>query len=1099
MPDVDLSPGQDERPRGGASHRQGRLHVAGPVPLADAAVDRLLALAEETGIEVDRWTVVVPGGRGGRILLHRLVERAPEAGVPRILTPAALRELAPPAAIDAATLPEASDLEHRLALAAVLAEAERRDRLPEPLLPQRPDPADERAWRAIARRLDSVDRTLAAHGLRPGHVPDRAPDLDPGEADRWRAIDQLVRAAGVLLEDAGRLDRHAAMAERRARPPAPPAVRPAVLLVGVTELAPALRSLLERFAEPVHAVTGVLATDLDLVDDLGVLRSDPAALPEGAVDRPVALASDRDEADRRLLVAGGPEDQARTAVEALADPEGPVRARRPDLAVDDVTLVALDAGGLEPLERHLDRAGVRAHPPEGRPVAATPVGRLARDLVDWLGGRSLAALARALGDERFRAAVVAAQTAAGDDDARPDRRDPRVLIDRVRAETVVDRLAGPPPPGRRDTPALRALLRAVDALLDPLRDDDTSDRPADGGVRPLGRWTGPWLAVLRGILGELPLAADGADPDPGGLVAGAVAVRDVLLSFEETADVLQPPVTAAAALELALEELRDRTVPREPEPGAIEIVGWLEADLDPAPVAVLCGLHDGVLPGGVAADAFLPDGLRQTLGLPSDRSRTLRDAVRLRSLAAGRDLVVVAARSDGRGEPVVPSRLLFRVEERELPRRVRRLSEDLPAVRPRPIGTPRSTGEPLAVPEAPVRPARFFAAAAGGPRGEGSDAAPAEVALSVTAFAAYLDCPYRCLLSRGLRLDPVETEPRELDAARFGSIAHDVLAALDDPSRRELLDHEALRAALAEAFDHEVAAQLGRRPAAAVRVQLSRLRTRLDRFARHEARRRAAGWRTIAVETDLPASAVLDLGAMPAADAATRPPGRLRVKGRIDRVDARRITLASGDESLALRIVDYKTGDRAKDPREVHLKLRGRTKEVLMPAERGRPDPGDEAGMAAWFEAARATWSDLQLPLYRRFARDLLERSDVLARAAALLGGDEAAARAAIDVAVPGAADEEAGDGAGLEVGYVVLPAKPAAHDWRPLALSAPEAVDAVEVAIGIGRLVAAGFAPAPRGDIRWKDFDAFARVCRTGVLEPADDATEDGDGERAA
>jgi ATP-dependent helicase/nuclease subunit B len=107
-----------------------------------------------------------------------------------------------------------------------------------------------------------------------------------------------------------------------------------------------------------------------------------------------------------------------------------------------------------------------------------------------------------------------------------------------------------------------------------------------------------------------------------------------------------------------------------------------------------------------------------------------------------------------------------------------------------------------------------------------------------------------------------------------------------------------------------------------VRLQLDRMRQRLQHFARLEAAWRAEGWSTVAVEHRLEDAAIR------LEDGFTMP-----VTGTVDRIDRH-------ERTGRWRIVDYKTGDTARSPYEAH---HGRKR--LPPA-------------------AEARWTDLQLPLY---------------------------------------------------------------------------------------------------------------------------------------
>ena len=117
------------------------------------------------------------------------------------------------------------------------------------------------------------------------------------------------------------------------------------------------------------------------------------------------------------------------------------------------------------------------------------------------------------------------------------------------------------------------------------------------------------------------------------------------------------------------------------------------------------------------------------------------------------------------------------------------------------------------------------------------------------------------------------------------------------------------------------AADFGPSPLPAVGLQLEQLEYRLRAFAVRQAERAAEGWRIHAVEWKPRTPVVLDVDGQP-----------LEVAAKIDRVDRH------ADGRWA--ILDYKTGENQKRPRDAHRRKDGQ-------------------------------WIDLQLPLYGFAAREL--------------------------------------------------------------------------------------------------------------------------------
>jgi ATP-dependent helicase/nuclease subunit B len=363
---------------------------------------------------------------------------------------------------------------------------------------------------------------------------------------------------------------------------------------------------------------------------------------------------------------------------------------------------------------------------------------------------------------------------------------------------------------------------------------------------------------------------------------------------------------------VALRQFGEERVATEKPPGAIELQGWLELAWEDAPHLIVAGMNDGRVPEAVVGDAFLPESLRERLGLKTNAARLARDTYLLQVLAAARReggrFEVVLARVSAAGEPLRPSRLLLHGPEAELPQRVAQLFRRVEAARPNPAW---HRAWKLAVPRRP-------------PPGQ----------VPVTGLRSWLACPFRFYLRHVLRMEAVDPYKSELDAFDFGTLCH---AALEAMGREEALrgctDEALLREFLLAELDREARRRYGEHPVVPLVIQLESARQRLVRAAAVQARENAAGWVTERVEWPL----TLTLGG-------------LEVRGRIDRIDRH---LSSG----AWRVLDYKTSDTAAAPIRAHLRPR---------------QAGDEA-LPAWRVATIGgrdhVWIDLQLPLYLRALR----------------------------------------------------------------------------------------------------------------------------------
>jgi hypothetical protein len=360
------------------------------------------------------------------------------------------------------------------------------------------------------------------------------------------------------------------------------------------------------------------------------------------------------------------------------------------------------------------------------------------------------------------------------------------------------------------------------------------------------------------------------------------------------------------------------------------MLGWLDLPLDDAPAVLVTTFNEGFVPGSITADAFLPNRLRQSLGLLHNDRRLARDAYALSVLCAARPtLGVIVARRDPEDNPLVPSRLLFLTDTEGLVRRGRSLFGSLPPQPPRRnLLTPAQGPQPVSL-LAPPRPKKL---------------AQAITELSVTRFRDYLACPYRFYLRHLLGLAASDDDAAELDGGAFGGLMHLVLEQFGgaDEARpaRESLDPQRIAEYLDYKLDQVAAARYGAQHARpAVLVQLEQMRLRLRAFAHWQAARTREGWRIVFCEnseSETKLSAALNVDDVP-----------FQLTGRIDRVDYH-------DQKRRLAILDYKTADRGDDPRRTHR--------------------------------CRDEWVDLQLPLYRHLVREAQLDSSVLPDAAVDLG-----------------------------------------------------------------------------------------------------------------
>jgi ATP-dependent helicase/nuclease subunit B len=392
-----------------------------------------------------------------------------------------------------------------------------------------------------------------------------------------------------------------------------------------------------------------------------------------------------------------------------------------------------------------------------------------------------------------------------------------------------------------------------------------------------------------------------------------LAVLDALAS-----DALTDALDDAQRSQLFETLLASATYPLEPEaPDALLTEGWLELPWNPSRELLIAGFNEGSVPDAVVGHAFLPDRLRQGLGLTSNEQRTARDIYLLQELLAARPPHAVRLfleRVSDHNDVRKPSRLLFLCDEATLTARAKKLFRDADAAaRGHPRALPSAWRLALPIPTTPPE------------------------ALSVTAFKSYLECPFTFYLRHRLAMEPSTDRVKELDAAAFGTLCHTALEAFGRSALKDETDADTIAAFLCGEIDRTLRQQVGQALPAILRLQAAAARKRLTFFASQQARLRAEGWRITAIEHPL-----------------TMREHGLTVRGRADRIDR-------NENTGAWRVIDYKTWDRlGKNDGLDHVLAS--SKAVLEFARQRGFEP-------FVYDDKPRVWADLQLPLYLLMAR----------------------------------------------------------------------------------------------------------------------------------
>lgn len=796
----------------------------------------------------------LPGGRAGRRLLELLVQHAQQAGAvltpPRIVTVSRL-----PETLYEARKPFADDLTQRLAWVEALKSAPP-DAL-RLLASAPPEAEDFRSWLALAESLARLHRELAADGLDFQTVIEKGKLLGSfRESPRWQALAQIQAAYLRILDGLNLWDKQSArlfaIDKRECR------TDKQIVLIATADINRSLRAMLDQVAE--HVTSLILAPE----EDAGCFDEHGCLIPQNWLARTIAID------DGQIEIVDDPAAQAEAVLRAVAGFGKSYSAERISVGVPDESLVPL-------IQQRLSQCGAASRWGVGRPPTRTAVGRWLAAVAEYLDGGSFAdfaALVRCVDVERW----LAAQGVGGDWLSRLDE-----YFNEHLPLTIGDEWLDA---GEQFAPVRRAAETIRRWLKDFILESNTSATAGlsgSGPARPLDQWRAAISALVVEIYGRSP--PDQATASGRATTAACESIAAALRAQAAMPAALMPVVSGAEAIRMTLEQIAGEYIAPPPDRRAVELLGWLELPLDDAPALVVAAMNDGFVPSAARGDPFLPNQLRQALGIEDHDRRWARDIYALSVLAASRPgMKLIVGRRTAEGDPLLPSRLLFACDEETIARRVRQF-----------CATETDGG---------LQSADASRPAAGRSRLEVPRPRPLEQpieSMRVTEFRDYIACPYRYYLRHVLNLEPLRDEAAELEPTAFGTLAHDVLAAFGRSPPAASVDAAEIARWLDEQLDREVLETYGSAPLPAIRVQVEQLRLRLRAFADWQAKWAAAGWRIESTETSPPRGAAkLIVDGRP-----------MLLRGRIDRID---FNPAEGKRL----IIDYKTSDAPTSPDKAH-------------------------------------------------------------------------------------------------------------------------------------------------------------------------------------
>jgi hypothetical protein len=856
--------------------------------------------------------VALPGARAGRRLLELLAEAGGDLAPPRIVTAGSLPELLFDPDVRTAD-PLTALLARTFALRSTPREALGA------IVPHPPEDHDLLAWLSLAGDLAALHEDLSGEGVSISDVITHGQKrVEFNDGPRWAALAQLHDAYLSALDARGLRDRHAARVaaavEGRCRS------EHDIILLAAADLPLNTRRMLRLAAHRVTPLIHAPPEEADSFDDLGCLRAERWS--ERLIEVPEEI----------IHIVDRPRDQAMQALRCI----GALGAHH---AADQITLGVGDEAMTSLLRRTLDLAELPVHAPVGRPVSQSRPALLLAGLAQFMGRQRLddfAALLRHPDLEPFLISILDGPAGPAPADARPAAKSGNrpvrpeapsttanaidhwlTLLDDYVNEHLLARSVGKWLGGEARAARLKAVHDAVVELVGSAARTPSAASRDDGphSEAYLRRPLPNWCESIAAILAKVYAAVDFKEhlPEDADLLRAIEAIGGVLREQAalDPADDLTPKISLADAILFTLARLDDLETPDaiEPSGAAIELLGWLELQLDDAPALIITGFNEHHIPQSGGPDAFIPEGLRGAVGLLDNRRRYARDAAALTAILRSRPSVaIIAGRRGHDDEPLKPSRLLLTGDGAPLAQRILRFYPSDPAHSEPGNAMLLAVGGKnrflIPAPKAPVKPL---------------------TEMRVTWFKTYLDCPYRFYLKHIAGLDAMSDQAVELDGLSYGTLAHEVFRRFGTGAGRDSTDADEIRRALERHLIDAAALRLGDEPPMAARLQLMQLGQRLGAFAHWQAGQAREGWRIVESWIECPVATEFDIdGTM------------VRVLGRIDRIDRHTRT-------GAYRIIDYKTGDTGLSPEQTHRRGKKGEKE----------------------------WIDLQLPLYHRLAATL--------------------------------------------------------------------------------------------------------------------------------
>ena len=857
-----------------------RIFLGWETPLLHKTADYLIENHAVDGrLDLKSVTLVLPGRRALMRLEEILASRAALMDDPAWYPPELLTLEALPEKFYERHKPIAPEMTQWFAW--IEAVEKLKDANPELLKILLPDqPKTFSAWISLGRMLAKLHYELAAEGIDFKKVAATLETLGvSGETARWYALAELQKsyandnpAEPGFLDQRGLWDLQAARLfaiERQTDEEQERVIRKLTsdhrrfYLVGLVDMNALQKRIIGKYARFVTALVFAPSAMASRFDDSGCLRAHVWC------DAPLEID------EHRIDIVWQPENEADAVLRKIASLNGRFSTGEMIVGVPDKHVIPF-------VQERLAQAELPSRLVEGVPVRRTAVYRFLEVLLTFLKGgffrfKDYAELVRHPDVGNYLRPTVTGDWMTQLDDYH-NAYFPVAVDDQWKTDAKR--------PQKFET--LPLLWKEIGQLLNVPLVGKQHDRES----------AGHWFSKIEDILDRLYAECQNERDH-----AAVAVVKRTTKGLRSLPAGLPQQFTLAEALELLLTQIETEPIAPPELPNAVELIGWLEMAMDDAPVAIVTGMNDGIVPSYANSDLFLPDALRKGLGVMDNRRRCARDAYALSVLLETRkdtgEVLLVAGRRSNDGDAMLPSRFFFMAANPETTaRRVRKFFAEMKpeaAVRiKRALQPGCESDHAFRIPVLPDLPK------------------PIE-SFNVTELSRYLRCPYRYYLSDRCGLRKKDDRAEELSGGDFGTLIHEMLHRFG--KKGSPVRDSASAKVLREFFDSQLQEyserQYGKFPRATIAVQVERAKARLHAFADWQADWRRQGYEIRDVEFSPGEKRRVRLADMP-------------LSGRIDRIDRHPV-------KREVVVIDYKTG---------------------------KTDPSDA------YHKAKAEWKDFQLPLY---------------------------------------------------------------------------------------------------------------------------------------